>query len=124
MSANALSFLGRMGYWTHMAFYPSCFMTWKFVVSPWLAARDKAAAKKEWDELIAAKPVDPDLFNPFTPIPYHNNPELTYAFAHIKMKNYVNENGINVNDYLWAGYHDSYDHNNAKQYRYNFTKIM
>ena len=40
--------------------------------------------------------VDPDLFNPFTPLPYHNNPELKYAFAHIKMHGYLNENQINV----------------------------
>ena len=37
-----------------------------------------------------ARKVDPDVFNPFTPIPYHNNPELKYAFANIKMFNYTN----------------------------------
>ena len=69
------------------------------------------------------KKVDPDIFNPFTPIPYHNNPELKYAFNHIKLFNYANKNHINVRDYPWKDYHNSYDHNNTNEYLYNWVSM-
>ena len=70
----------------------------------------------------AAK-VDPDLFNPFSPIPYHNNPELKYGFAHIHMHGYMNENQLNTKTYVWKGFHNSYDHNNQGAYLYNWTSL-
>ena len=73
--------------------------------------------------MAKAKVVDPDYFNPFTPIPFHNNPELKYVFADINMRKYVNENHINVKDYQWKNYHDSYDHGNKKTYLYNWTSV-
>lgn len=68
-----------------------------------------------------AKAVDPDLFNPFSPIPYHNNPELKYVFSHIKMKDYVNENHINPKEYVWKGFTNSFDHNDEKTYMYDWV---
>ena len=73
--------------------------------------------------MVQKKKVDPDLFNPFTPVPYHNNPELKYWFHGLSMRNYVNENHINVKDYIWRGYHDSYDHSDKKTYKFNWTNI-
>ena len=67
------------------------------------------------------KPVDPDYFNPFTPIPFHNNPELKYAHAHIKMRNYINEHHINKDDYPYKNYVNSYDHGNKKTYQWNWS---
>ncbi len=69
------------------------------------------------------KPVDPDLFNPFTPVPYHNNAELKYVFADVKMHNYINKNHINPKTYVWKDYHNSYDHNHTNGYLYNWTSI-
>merc|ERR1711924_43008 len=89
-------------------------MMYKYVYAPWSAKSAADAKQAEWDGMIKAKPVDPDTFNPFTPIPYHNNPELTYVYSHINMRNYVNQNSINVDDYVWKGYHDSFDQNDSK----------
>ena len=56
--------------------------------------------------MAKAKVVDPDYFNPFSPIPFHNNPELKYVFADVNMRNYLNRaNGIPMtSDYTpaWA----------------------
>ncbi len=70
-----------------------------------------------------ARKVDPDLFSPFSPIPYHNNPELKYGFAHIRMHNKLNENQIDPKTYVWRGFHNSYDHDNKAAYTYNWTSL-
>ena len=90
MRTNTLSAFGRMSYGAHLAFYPVAALFVGYVAVPWYNARTAAAEQGEWDAMVAKKTVDPDLFNPFTPIPYHNNPELKYVFAGINMKNYVN----------------------------------
>lgn len=95
IKVNPLSFLGRMSYGAHLLAYPSLVAIYVFGVGPWYAKRNQAAEDKEWAGMPKAKIVDPDLFNPFTPIPYHNNVELKYAFANVKMHNYVNENHLN-----------------------------
>ena len=113
-----------MSWGTHMLFYPSCYLLYRF----WWVPRSKRVAeqthKQLMDEMCKAKPVDPDYFNPFTPIPFHNNPELKYVYADINMKNYVNQNHINVNDYYWKGFHNSFDHGNKKTYMYNWTCVQ
>jgi len=96
MKSNTLSALGRMSYATHLAFYPTALGFYLWVVAPWQKARTEAAEKAEWDGLIKVHAVDPDLFNPFTPIPYHNNPELKYVYSHVNMRGYANENHINT----------------------------
>ena len=123
MQANALSGFGRMGYYTHFSFYPLMAAAYFFGYKPYAAAGEEADKKAKWDELLKAKPVDPDLFNPFTPIPYHNNIELKYVFSHINMRNYVDKEHLNVDDYIWKSFHDSYDHGNKKKHFYNWTNI-
>ena len=118
-----MSGFGRMGYYTHMSVYPLLAAAYFFGYKPYSAKQEQAAEKAKWDELLKAKPVDPDLFNPFTPVPYHNNIELKYVFAHISMRNYVDKEHLNVNDYIWKSFHDSYDHGNKKRHLYNFTNI-
>jgi len=120
---NPLSILGRMGYMTHLLFYPAILGIYLFGVKPYLASKKLADQQKEWDAIPKAKKVDPDLFNPFSPIPYHNNPELKYVFAHINMHNYLNKNHINPQDYAWKNFHNSYDHNNKATYTYNWTSM-
>ena len=69
------------------------------------------------------KKVDPDIFNPFSPVPYHNNPELKYVFAHINMHKHINENHINPETYVWKDYHKSYDHDHKNAYMYNWSSM-
>jgi hypothetical protein len=73
--------------------------------------------------MCKAKKVDPDVFSPFSPIPYHNNPELKYQFAHVHMHNFVNENQISTKDYAWRDFHNSYDHDHKNAYTYNWTSV-
>ena len=121
--ANPLSTLGRMSYGVHLLFYPGALLTYLFVVKPIMTKRNEASEQAQWDGMPKLKKVDPDIFNPFTPIPYHNNPELKYAFNHIKLFNYANKNHINVRDYPWKDYHNSYDHNNTNEYLYNWVSM-
>ena len=123
MQANAMSGFGRMGYYTHMTVYPLLAAAYFFGYKPYTAKSEAAAEKAKWDELLKAKPVDPDLFNPFTAVPYHNNIELKYVFSHISMRNYIDKNHLNVDDYIWKSFHDSYDHGNKKKHYYNWTNI-
>ena len=124
MQANALSAFGRTGYYTHMLVYPLLAGTYYFGYLPYTAREADKQQQKDWDEMpVKAAKVDPDLFNPFTPIPYHNNLELNYAFAHVNMRNYIDKEHLNVDDYIWKGFHDSYDHGNDKKHLYNWTSI-
>ena len=121
MSKNALSALGRMSWEVHFLFYPAVLIVGFGFVKPWYKARQEKAAEEDMAKLLKGKPVDPDLFNPFSPLPYHNNRELPYALQHIRMHKYLNENHINVQDYAWKGYSNSYDHDDEKTYMYNYT---
>jgi hypothetical protein len=121
--ANALSAIGRMSYGAHLCFYPTAFGFYTYVIAPHRAASAAAAIKSEIDTLSAARPVDPDLFSPFTPIPYHNNPELTYVYSGINMRNYVNSAHINEKDYVWKNYHNSFDHGNKQNYKWNWSRV-
>ena len=93
---NPLSSLGRMSYITHMLVYPGILALYLYGVKPYMKNSADQAEKKEWDNMPKARKVDPDLFSPFSPIPYHNNPELKYGFAHVHMHNYINDNQINT----------------------------
>jgi hypothetical protein len=72
---NALSFLGRMTYGQHLIAYPSLVLFYSFVVAPWRKRSAENSKKQEYDMIPKAKTVDPALFSPFSPIPYHNNYE-------------------------------------------------
>merc|ERR1711893_35399 len=94
--ANALSTFGRMSWGTHFLVYPAALSLYVGVYKPYAQSKEEAAKKEEWDNMAKARPVDPDIFNPFTPVPFHNNPELKYAYANINMRNYFNEHHVNV----------------------------
>lgn len=121
--ANMLSNLGRMNYATHMMVYPSLVLAYVFGVKPYMDKKAKDDEQKEWDMMPATKKIDPDLFNPFSPVPYHNNPELKYVFANINMHGHLNKNHINPESYVWKNYHNSYDHNNQNTYTYNWVSM-
>ena len=123
MQTNALSAFGRVNYYVHALTYPLLVGAYVYGYSPWSKKQAELKDQKELDEMIKAKKMDPDLFNPFTPIPWHNNPELKYQFANINMRNYVDEHHLNVDDYIWKSYHNSYDHGNNKTYLYNWTSV-
>ena len=120
---NALSMLGRMSYGVHLLLYPTVVASYFWGLKPFLARRAEAAKKEDWERIPKAKVVDPDNFSAYTPIPYHNNPELKYAYAHLNMFNYVNANHLNVRDYTWRLYHNVYDHDNENAYLYNWSSI-
>ena len=121
--SNALSAMGRMGWNTHFLIYPTAIAAYLGVYKPYQARQEENTKKEEMDAMAKAKIVDPDSFNPFSPIPFHNNNELKYVFAEVNMRNYINENHINVKDYQWKNYHDSYDHGNKKTYLYNWSSV-
>ena len=120
-----MSAFGRTGYYTHMLFYPLLAGGYLFGYKPYAARKEEEQKKKDWEELgdiLSAKPVDPDLFNPFSAVPYHNNPELKYVFANVNMRNYINKDHLN-DDYIWKSFHDSYDHGDNKKHLWNWTNM-
>ena len=121
--ANPLSFLGRMSWSLHLILYPSVATLYLFGIKPYMARKDAKAQQDEWDSIPKAKVVDPDIFSPFSPIPYHNNPELKYVFANVRMHNYINENHINPETYVWKDFHNSYDHDHKNAYSYNWSSM-
>ena len=121
--ANALSTFGRMSWGAHLLVYPALLGVYVFGVKPYMNESNKKQEAQEWENMPKARKVDPDLFNPFSPIPYHNNPELKYGFAHIRMHGYLNDNQINTNGYVWKGFHNSYDHDNKGAWTYNWTSL-
>ena len=71
--------------------------------------------------MVKPRTVDPDLMNPFTPIPFHNNYELKFMHYHINMRGYLNENGLNCQDYAYKQYHDAYAEDNS--HLFNWTSV-
>lgn len=123
IKSNFLSGFGRMSWRAHLLVYPGIAAAYLFGVKPYMAKSAADQEKQEWDNMPKSRKVDPDLFNPFTPIPYHNNPELKYGFAHIHMHGYINENQINTKGYVWKDFHNSYDHENKNVHSYNWTSL-
>ena len=121
--ANPLSTFGRMSWGAHVLVYPSILAAYIFGVKPYLAQKAVAQEESEWASMPKTKKIDPDLFNPFSPIPYHNNLELKYGFAHIHLHGYLNENQINTKTYVWKGFHNSFDHNDKESHNYNWTSL-
>ena len=124
MRSNAMSVFGRMSYAAHLAVYPAAGAFYLYVLKPWKAARDAAADAEELAKESPARAVDPDIFNPFTPIPFHNNPESTYTYANVNMRHYISQNThFNAADYTYKNYYDCYDHGNKKSHLYNWTSL-
>ncbi len=120
---NALSTFGRMSWGTHLLVYPGLAALYLYVVKPYMNNSAEKSEKEQWENMPKARKVDPDLFNPFSPIPYHNSTEVRYAFSHIRMHNYINENQINTKGYVWKNFHNSYDHDNRTDYVYNWVSL-
>ena len=74
MRTNPLSALGRMSYAAHMGLYPVVFGSLYFGWTSYSKSSADAAAKYVTDNMPAARVVDPDDFQPFSAIPFHNNP--------------------------------------------------
>ena len=123
MRTNALSALGRLGYGTTFLLYPGAFAYYHLVKKPQDKADALQSQRDDLDTQVADIPVDPDLFNPFSTIPFHNNPELKYMYSGVKMRGYIDDNQMNVKDYWYKSYHDSYDHGNKKQHLYNWVSV-
>ena len=69
--------------------------------------------------------VDPDNFQPFSPIPFHNNPELRYRYAGMNLHNYLDPvTHLNLHDYTYKAFHDSFDHDNLKTYKFNWVSMV
>ena len=94
---NGLSALGRMSYSAHLALYPVLGGGFFFVASSWMKISSDKAIREEKEAMPAARAVDPDDFQPFSAVPFHNNPELRYRYAGMNMKNYVQrDNHMNM----------------------------
>ena len=122
---NALSMFGRMSYAGHMLMYPVVFGGLSFAYNTY--STNAAAKQKVIDDETApkARAVDPDLFQPFSAIPFHNNIELKYRYADVKMHNYLDpKHQMNLDNYVWKNYHNSYDHGNKKTYYYNWVNMV
>jgi hypothetical protein len=124
MRTNAMSVFGRMSHSVHLMFYPAALAGYYFVYAPHSAAKAELAKQEEWDNMVKKRSVDPDLFNPFTPIPFHGSIQSHYGLANLNMRGFVNQNNhINEATYVWKGMHDSYDHGNKRTHLYNWTSV-
>ena len=122
---NALSAFGRMGYASHLALYPALFGSLFFVYTQYSASSANKQAIADEKAMPKAQAVDPDNFNPFSAIPFHNNIELRYRYADTKMFKYLDgKTQINAKDYTYKGFHYSYDHNDEKEYTYNWVSMV
>ena len=127
---NLLSMLGRMSYGAHLALYP--ILGGSFYVG-YTSYSASSALKEEAAESLPLKngglpkavPVDPDCFQPFSAIPFHNNPELKYRYATLKMHGYVDpKTQMNLENYHYKTYFDVYDHDGKKAYHYNWINMV
>ena len=122
MRVNTLSALGRMSYATHLALYPILGGSAYFLISAQQRRSAEQAARDEQEALPALQAVDPDNFQPFSAIPFHNNEELRYRYANTRMYGYLDrKTHINMNDYTYKGYHNSFDHDNQYTHLYNWV---
>ena len=124
MAPNALSALGKMSYGAHLLIYPTVFGSAYYFGSNYSAKSSAASRQSELDNMPKLRAVDPDLFNPFSAIPFHNNLELKYRYADLNMHKYLNsENHLNAKEYTYKTYHDSYDHDGKKEYMYTWVSM-
>ena len=124
MKTNPLSAIGRMSYAGHLALYPVIFGGAYFLYSGW----SKSSKEKNDAFIKEAMPkpraVDPDDFQPFSAIPFHNNPELRYRYADVKMYGYLDKKTqVDLKSYPYKTFHNVYDHDNKKAYYYNWVSM-
>ena len=124
-AVNPAAALGRINYFAHVALYPLLLGTFYFGYSSYSEKGRVKAEKDAKDAMPTGRKVDPDLFNPFSPVPFHNSAELKYRFAPIRMHNYLDpKTHLNLKDYAFKTYHDSYDHEGKKQHYYNWVSMV
>ena len=122
MSTNILSSFGRMNYATHLLMYPLIGGSFFFMYSSYSTKQAARAEKEIWDNMPKPRPVDPDNFNPFSAIPFHNNPENRYRYANVRMHQYVDHHThMNLKDYAYKYYHDSFDHQSKHVHLNNYV---
>ena len=122
---NTLSIFGRMSYGAHMALTVFLVGGAGSFYSSYSKMSAEQAEKDLYENMPKAQKVDPDLFNPFTPMPFHNNIENKYRYADVKLHGYLNaKTQLNVNDYAYKSFHDCYDHSNKKQHYYNWISVV
>ena len=78
-----------MSYGAHLTLYPIVGGTTYFLWTTYKTSADAAQAKTDAETAPKAKACDPDLFNPFTAIPFHNNKELIYRYADVRLHGYL-----------------------------------
>merc|ERR1712039_598422 len=120
---NMLSALGRISYTGHLLLYPLIGGGSYFLYGTYKKATEETPEEHD-AKLPQAKEVDPDLFQPFSAIPYHNNLENHYRYADVKMHRFVGKTHTNVNTDPFRNFHDSYDHGNKKQHLYNWVSYV
>ena len=124
-SQNLLSMFGRMSYGAHLSLYPILGGSFYVLYNSWSTS---SAAKQEAADQAAmpkALPVDPDNFQPFSAIPFHNNPELKYRYATLKMHGYIDKRTqMNLDNYYYKTYFDVYDHDGKKAHHYNWVNMV
>merc|ERR1711990_1107088 len=114
-----------MGYGAHMVTTGLIVGASFTMFNSYSASSTAAQAAKDKEELPKLKKVDPDLFNPFTPIPFHNNIELKYRYANMRLHGYLDaKTHLNVKDYAYKGFHDAFDHSSKKQHYYNWINVV
>ena len=122
---NTLSVFGRMSYGAHMACTSLLLGSGFYLYKAYSTAAAESQEKRDWENMPQKKKVDPDLFNPFSAIPFHNNLELKYMYADMKLHGYLDpKTQLSVKDYPYKGYHDCYDHSNKKQHYYNWISVV
>ena len=125
MRTNTLSALGRMSYATHIALYPIIGGSVYFLGSTMIKSNRDKADVAEREAMPALLTVDPDNFQPFSAIPFHNNTELRYRYANTRLFNYLDRNThVNLKDYTYKLYHNCYDHNNEYTHLYNWVSMV
>ena len=121
---NPLSAVGRMSYAAHLAMYPVFGGGAWFFWSNYSAANKIKQDKEDEEAMPKLKAMDPDNFNPFSPIPFHNNHQLRYRYANNKLIGYQDKSHTNAKDYPFKNFHYSFDHSNKKAYTFNWVSVV
>ena len=117
---NILSYIGKANYIGVLAIYAGIGFAYFKFISPYLKKKKNEEEETFIKMLLAVPPVDMRTHNPFTPIPFHNNPELLFRYGDTNFHNYLNQNNINVDNYLYSDYYFTNDKGD-KSYIYNWS---
>ena len=114
-----------MGYGAHLALYPILGGSTYLFYKTWSESSAAKQAIQDERAMPKAVPVDPDNFQPFSAIPFHNNPELRYRYANTKLFGYLDsKTHLNTTDYTYKYYFDVYDHDDKKSYTWNWVSMV